>query len=532
MQLLDLVDADDPFGFPDEEILPLQIAAAQESFARLRTVIPLLDSRAEGAGIQEITSLDDIVPLLFSHTVYKSYPQSFVTKGRWDRLLAWYDSLAAQSVSDVVDLDGVENIDDFAEALTRAGASPYVTSGTSGKVSLLNNTVGDRERSHRIGAAILGWPRPLRTYRSMRFYALGPSRGYSKHIEFSHNLHDLASDIADHRREPMVVMGVWTQHWAIMERAHELGFGDGEFHPDSCVYLLGGLKGVSLPPDYREQIYRFYGDVHRFMTYGMTEIDPTAPICEAGRYHRPPWLMWLVLDQAGERLAEPGADGMLDGRFAVLSFNNEGRWAGLISGDHVHMDTGRCACGRPGPTILDDVVRYSEQEGGDDKIGCAGPRFQFIEGELGDIDRYCELLAEQLGIDRRYGAAAGPRPPLEMREEIEVLGTLSGHRVWGGFGGEGVVIRSEEPVDFHPSHKVVNVVPVASLDDAISFANVATQTVGVFPSERKAALRDGLVASGVQRVLALGRAGTSTRGLPHDGFIPLHRLVRWVADED
>ena len=71
-----------------------------------------------------------------------------------------------------------------------------------------------------------------------------------------------------------------------------------------------------------------------------------------------------------------------------------------------------------------------------------------------------------------------------MREEIEVLGTLSGHRVWGGFGGEGVVIRSEEPVDFHPSHKVVNVVPVASLDDAIGFANVATQTVGVFPSER------------------------------------------------
>ena len=39
------------------------------------------------------------MPLLFSHTVYKSYPQSFVTKGRWDRLLAWYDSLAAQSLT-------------------------------------------------------------------------------------------------------------------------------------------------------------------------------------------------------------------------------------------------------------------------------------------------------------------------------------------------------------------------------------------------------------------------------------------------
>ena len=119
------------------------------------------------------------------------------------------------------------------------------------------------------------------------------------------------------------------------------------------------------------------------MTYGMTEIDPTAPICEAGRYHRPPWLMWLVLDQAGEQLAEPGDDGILDGRFAVLSFNNEGRWAGLITGDHVHMDTGPCACGRPGPTILDDVVRYSEQEGGDDKIGCAGSMEAYMRGVVG-----------------------------------------------------------------------------------------------------------------------------------------------------
>jgi hypothetical protein len=441
MQLLDLVDAEDPFAFPNEVILPLQIAAAQESFERLRGVIPLLDSRAEQLGIEDITSLGDVVPLLFSHTVYKSYPQSFVTKGRWDRLLAWYDSLASQSLTDIVDVAGVENIDDFAEALRRAGVTPHVTSGTSGKVSLLNNTVGDRERSRRIGAAIFGWPRPLRTYGSMWFYALVPSRGYSKHIEFSHslgevfgapgrvrfltdepmlpsqaaraaqmrlkmmdgsatpadvaafeaeveeratrqahNLENLASDIVEHRREPMVVMGVWAQHWAVMQRARELGCGDGEFHPDSCVYLLGGLKGVSLPADHREQIYRFYGDVHRFMTYGMTEIDPTAPICEAGRYHRPPWIMWLVLDQEGDRLAEPGDDGIIDGRFAVLSLNHEGRWAGLITGDHVRLDTCACSCGRPGPTVLDDIVRYSDEQGGDDKIGCAGSMEAYMRG--------------------------------------------------------------------------------------------------------------------------------------------------------
>jgi hypothetical protein len=173
----------------------------------------------------------------------------------------------------------------------------------------------------------------------------------------------------------------------------------------------------------------------------------------------------------------------------------------------------------------DDVMPFNQE-------ACVCSRFQFIEGDLEDIDRYCGLLAEQLGIDRRYGSAAGPRVPTDLKEEIEVLGTLSGYRVWGGYGGEGLVIRSDDPVDFHPSHKVVNVVPVRSLEDAIAFANVATQTVGVHPPERKAALRDGLVSSGVQRVLTLGHAGTATRGLPHDGFLPMHRLVRWVADED
>jgi hypothetical protein len=442
-QLLDLVDAADPYSFSDEEILPLQLIAAQERFADLRGAIPLLDRRADEAGVDQITTLDDVVPLLFSHTVYKSYPQSFVTKGQWDRLLAWYESLAAQSMSDV-DLDGVRDIDGFAERVARAGYLPHITSGTSGKVSLLNNTVGDRDRSARIGARVVGWPRSVRADVVTRFYGLVPSRGYSKHVEFSRtladifgglgsarfltdepmlpsqaaraagmrgrmiegsatpeeviafqtevsersarhgrHLRDMATDIVEHRHQPIVVMGLWTQHWVIMEQARELGCGDGEFHPESLVYMAGGLKGIDLPADYREQIYAFYGDTRRFMAYGMTEIDPSAPICEAGRYHRPPWVMWLILDQEGDRLAEVDDTGIVDGRFAVLSLNHEGRWGGLITGDHVHMDTGGCACGRPGPTILDDVSRYSDQQGGDDKIGCAGSMEAYLRGMVG-----------------------------------------------------------------------------------------------------------------------------------------------------
>ena len=94
------------------------------------------------------------------------------------------------------------------------------------------------------------------------------------------------------------------------------------------------------------------------------------------------------------------------------------------------------------------------------------------------------------------------------------------------------MIRSEQPVDFYPDRKVVNVVPVASLRDAVQYANVATQTVGVYPAARKAEVRDALVSAGVQRVVTLGKALGPGPGLPHDGFYPLHRFVRWVNDED
>jgi hypothetical protein len=162
---------------------------------------------------------------------------------------------------------------------------------------------------------------------------------------------------------------------------------------------------------------------------------------------------------------------------------------------------------------------------------CTASRFQFIEGEAADIDRYCELLQSRLGVARPTASGQASPLPMALREEIDGLRDLPDYyRVWGANDGRGIVIRSEEPVDFQPDHKVVNVVPVARLEDALPYVTVATQTVGVYPSERKAGLRDALASAGVQRVAALGDAAPEI-GLPHDGFYPLHRFVRWVNDE-
>jgi hypothetical protein len=163
---------------------------------------------------------------------------------------------------------------------------------------------------------------------------------------------------------------------------------------------------------------------------------------------------------------------------------------------------------------------------------CVSSRFQFVEGTPEQVDRYCALLQQRMGIERPMATAEGRPLPQALREEIDGLRDMdSYYRIWGDYRGQGVVIRSEEPVEFHPDNRVVNVLPVNSLDEGVRHANVATQTVGVYPPSRKAGLRNALASMGVQRIVNLGSAGAVESGLPHDGFMPLHRFVRWVNDE-
>jgi hypothetical protein len=182
------------------------------------------------------------------------------------------------------------------------------------------------------------------------------------------------------------------------------------------------------------------------------------------------------------------------------------------------------------------LADVAERAAGDATImnqqACASSRVQFVEGTVEQVDRYCALLQQRLGIERPTASAIGHPLPGPLRDEIDGLRDMQPHyRVWGGYEGRGLVIRSEEPVEFHPDGRVVNVVPVPSLAAAVAQANVATQTVGVWPPQRKAELRDALAAAGVQRVVVLGHAVAFEAGLSHDGFYPLHRFVRWVNDE-
>jgi hypothetical protein len=164
---------------------------------------------------------------------------------------------------------------------------------------------------------------------------------------------------------------------------------------------------------------------------------------------------------------------------------------------------------------------------------CLAARHICVEGNLEQVDRFCALLVDRMGVDRDFTSAVGPKPAADIRDAVEGMRFLEPeYRVWGAFDGRGLVVRSPEMVDFHPTNKTVNVIPVDSMRDAASLATVATQTVGVYPTHRKAEIRDDLATAGVQRVVRLGSAMTGSMGSPHDGMYPLHRFVNWVVDDD
>jgi hypothetical protein len=173
-----------------------------------------------------------------------------------------------------------------------------------------------------------------------------------------------------------------------------------------------------------------------------------------------------------------------------------------------------------------DSVAYNQE-------ACTSSRFHFIEGTHDQIDRYCAALVIELGKERRSTSAKVAPLPSDIREEVAALRTLEPmYRVFGSDNGTGLVVRSDEPVEFFPSNKTVNVVAVPSLDHALRYISVATQTVSVYPAARKHAMRDVLCSTGVQRVVPLGGSAAMPPGLAHDGFFPLQRFVRWVNDED
>jgi hypothetical protein len=117
--------ADDPAAYFDysytcmhslerSELEMLQLAALKQRFSDFFESIPMVRKLAENQGIKEIETLEDVVPLLFERTLYKSYPSSLLEKNRFDALTRWLDKLTSHDLSHL-DTSSCSSIDGWVE---------------------------------------------------------------------------------------------------------------------------------------------------------------------------------------------------------------------------------------------------------------------------------------------------------------------------------------------------------------------------------------------------------------------------------
>jgi hypothetical protein len=434
----------DRFDYSAADIAPLQAEALNERLAQQRDRIKLLALRARDAGTAEISAIDDVVPLLLPHTAYKSYPESYVSGGKWDRLTRWLNTVSAYPVGPA-DPAEVAGIDDWIDRLAAMGHYVTCSSGTSGKSAMLAGSVSDIQWSQVDTVAVFEWGSGVAPRQNRMMIGTGATAAVPRNIKIGEaqraafgnpewprwnypvppiTIGSMTSqilmrkkiadgtarpgEIADferaarerqaaldaavgltaghmiaNREKPFMIGGMWAGLHAVASAVRERGYGDADFNPDNCLYSAGGLKGAVLPPDYKDVVHQAFNipDGRQFQMYSMQELNSGMPKCrDAGRYHVPPWLVPIVLDTDGDNAVPHGYRGEVTGRAGFVDLSLDGRWGGVITGDKITLSYDRCPACGTAGPSIEDNVARFKDLDGDDKITCAGTIDAYVRG--------------------------------------------------------------------------------------------------------------------------------------------------------
>lgn len=432
----------DCYAVAPADVRELQIAAMNERLQERLDQIQLVKLRARDAGIEEIRDFSDVVPLLLPHTAYKSYPESFLINEKWDRLTKWLGTVSTHPLNNV-DLEGITGIDDWIKRLADAGHYVSCSSGTTGKAAMLCASQADLDWAPADNIPACTWATGLPPEHDRHFFSLAPVADAARNnlirrkvgeaygvpgvelfmlpvppitigsitrmIALRKAITDgtaMPADIAEYERnvearekeledaleaavdalieardQKLFMMGMWGPLYQVAAALRERGFGGKDFRPENMMYVGGGLKRTSVPPNYREIVYETLNvdPGHNYQLYSMQEINTVMPRCrKGGRYHVPPWLICLPLNKEADALL-PTDRGEVQGRACFFDVSMDARWGGVISGDRIDIDFSPCQCGAKSPSIRDSIVRYADLEG-DDKINCSGTVDAYVRG--------------------------------------------------------------------------------------------------------------------------------------------------------
>src|SRR5262245_5932904 len=316
-ELLSRRDADDRYDTSPADLLPLQLEAANERLATLVVQIPLLKNRAESGCVARVERAADLVPLLFAHNTYKSYAEAWLAEGKWDRMALWLSTVSTYEVGGSTDFDGVDSLDAWIERLEQQGRYVICSSGTTGKPAMLGATDPDLDFGAHCNVSSFSWATGIKPANDRKCFGLGPpvinarnvrirramNAAYQSESEEPYQLPvppigagsvmamillrrriadgtappsevaeferlgaerqqaiDTAQDdaieaLAKSREQKLLMTGFLPTVYQMALGVRALGYGPGDFPQENAMLTGGGLKGVELPPDYRDVIF-------------------------------------------------------------------------------------------------------------------------------------------------------------------------------------------------------------------------------------------------------------------------------------
>src|SRR5271154_5905118 len=386
-----------------DELESLQRQAMANRFQQHYHSIEMLRKLADRLGITALNEFDDVVPLFFSHTAFKSYPAALVDKKRFDLMTKWLDKLTSYDLSGV-DTAGCTGIDEWIDRLDAQTPLEVITSsGTTGTISILTKDKRGASEGMTLWKICLFQTfgqeppdkelNPFAVDTDLMFLAskmrAAASRGELDRLEIDPTLAARKDEfIAMQARQPqdmeafftritdqlrgkrVFMLGTYHLMYDIAKAGLERGVRN-VFAPDSAILTGGGMKGVALPDDFMDVIKDFLGVDCIQVGYGFSESSTFHWGCSEGRYHVAPWVIPFVLDpETSEPLPR---NGVQTGRAAVYDILLRAHWGGVISGDEVTVNWDlQCPCGQASVAFEPEIMRYSEKQGvEDDRITCA-----------------------------------------------------------------------------------------------------------------------------------------------------------------
>jgi len=122
---------------PRDELEAQQRLAMAARFAEHREGIEIVRNLADRIDVKEVREFDDMAPLLFAHTTFKSYPAALLDGKRFDLMTKW---LAKQTPHDLsrVETRGCDSIEAWIDELDAHSELRVITSsGTTGTISII-----------------------------------------------------------------------------------------------------------------------------------------------------------------------------------------------------------------------------------------------------------------------------------------------------------------------------------------------------------------------------------------------------------